>query len=214
MILSKRSFVIFALAVGFFLLIATLTVPVWAQEAGEDQYAPGPDDQCPGAEVVEEVGPTTDNATNSFEATGDTLRVTYQVQFVEGNPFASLDIDIEDRFGFVEGESFDESGTDSFIVVTDGPESFDLITELDPANSGEYTVVVEDCVGEQQNSNDGDDGSEDNDANDEDIDDGDVISDSVPDKDLPETGGVPLLGVAFFMFAGAGLLTAVVRRRR
>ena len=36
---------------------------------------------------------------------------------------------------------------------------------------------------------------------------------NVPGKDLPDTGGPPLLGVAFFVLAGAGLLTAVVRRR-
>lgn len=36
---------------------------------------------------------------------------------------------------------------------------------------------------------------------------------NVPDKDLPETGGPPLLGILFSVVAGAGLLTAVIRRR-
>ena len=71
------------------------------------------------------------------------------------------------------------------------------------ASGGQYEVDDED-----NNSNSVGNEEEDNDADD------DVINDSVPDKDLPETGGVPLLGVAFFVLASAGLLTAVVRRRR
>jgi uncharacterized repeat protein (TIGR01451 family) len=36
---------------------------------------------------------------------------------------------------------------------------------------------------------------------------------NIPGKDLPDTGGPPLLAVFFSVVAGAGLLTAVVRRR-
>jgi uncharacterized repeat protein (TIGR01451 family) len=36
---------------------------------------------------------------------------------------------------------------------------------------------------------------------------------NIPGKDLPKTGGPPLLGILFSVVAGAGLLTAVVRRR-
>ena len=62
-------------------------------------------------------------------------------------------------------------------------------------------------AGEDQYDNNGDD---DNDADENDDRDNIV---NVPGKDLPNTGGPPLLGVAFFVLAGAGLLTAVVRRR-
>ena len=75
-------------------------------------------------------------------------------------------------------------------------------------NSGtQYNMtVVQIC--DQVLDDQGDESTtDDNDADD------DVVKDSIPDKDLPETGGVPLLGVAFFVLAGAGLLTAVVRRR-
>ncbi|MGB3632585.1 MAG: hypothetical protein WA982_00940 [Rubrobacteraceae bacterium] len=37
---------------------------------------------------------------------------------------------------------------------------------------------------------------------------------NIPETDLPKTGGPPLLGILFAVTAGAGLLTAVVRRRR
>ncbi len=36
---------------------------------------------------------------------------------------------------------------------------------------------------------------------------------NIPDKALPDTGGPPMLGIFFSIVAGAGLLTAVVRRR-
>lgn len=47
----------------------------------------------------------------------------------------------------------------------------------------------------------------------ENADENEVVDGSVPDKDLPETGGLSLLGLTFFMFAGAGILTVAVRRR-
>ncbi len=37
---------------------------------------------------------------------------------------------------------------------------------------------------------------------------------NIPGKDLPKTGGLPLLGILFAVVVGTGLLTAVVRRRR
>lgn len=37
---------------------------------------------------------------------------------------------------------------------------------------------------------------------------------NIPGKDLPKTGGPPLLGILFAVVAGAGLLTTVVRRRQ
>lgn len=36
---------------------------------------------------------------------------------------------------------------------------------------------------------------------------------NTPDKNLPDTGGLPPLALGFFLIAGAGLLTAVIRRR-
>lgn len=36
---------------------------------------------------------------------------------------------------------------------------------------------------------------------------------NIPEKDLPETGGPPLLAILVSTVAGAGLLTAVVKRR-
>ncbi|CAN5572647.1 hypothetical protein BH24ACT22_BH24ACT22_11700 [soil metagenome] len=36
---------------------------------------------------------------------------------------------------------------------------------------------------------------------------------NIPSKGLPKTGGPPLLGILFSVLAGAGLLTAVLRRR-
>ena len=46
---------------------------------------------------------------------------------------------------------------------------------------------------------------------DQDIDITNIIN--IPDKGLPKTGGPPLLAILFSFVVGAGLLTAVVRRR-
>jgi hypothetical protein len=47
---------------------------------------------------------------------------------------------------------------------------------------------------------------------------GEVLADTIPDEDLPYTGGVPLLGLAAIglasMVAGASVLRAATRRRR
>ena len=70
----------------------------------------------------------------------------------------------------------------------------------------EYTVTVEDCT-----SGVGDDGNSD-DQYGQDVEINNIIN--IPEKDLPKTGGPPLLGVLFVVVAGTGLLTAVVRRKR
>jgi hypothetical protein len=198
---------------GWFFLVLAATVvmvglsavPVLAQT---DQYdeeilapealAPGPDEQCQGAEIVAAVGPTTDNATTSFEATGETLRVTYQVQFLD--EFSSLDITIEDRFGVLQSEFIDESGTDSFIVVTEEPNAFDLITELFPANSGEYAVVVENCAGSTPAPPGGGGGES------------TIIN--IPEKPLPFTGGPEIALPTGALLLGTGMLAWTIVRRR
>ena len=66
--------------------------------------------------------------------------------------------------------------------------------------------VVQNCIKGNDNEIGGkeDDGDNNNDG---------IVDDSIPDGDLPDTGGPPLLAIGFSLIVGAGLLTAVVRRR-
>ena len=104
-------------------------------------------------------------------------------------------------------ENNESSGGDQYIN--------DISQELNVSPS-----IVQECVeGElgDGNPDDGDNGNDDENADgDEDGNGGeDVIESSIPDRDLPETGGVPFVGTGLLLLAGgAGLFTAVVRRGR
>ena len=155
--------------------------------------------------------------TETFDIEGDSFRITSDVENTnEDSDLFSFAIFVQDETDVPAAiVSQEEPGTKTSFV-NEGPGEFSL--EISGANAS-YTVLVEDCSGDNGTEGDAEDSDNtgddtDNDGTDEDEADDDVIDDSVPDKDLPETGGIPLLGVAFFMFAGAGLLTAVVRRRR
>ncbi len=169
---------------------------------------------CENPQEVETFGPETeDQITDPFEITGDTFRISYEVTSqASAGGFPILDITVLDEDEFPVDFIFEtEEGADSENVLA-GPGTFTLQIEADDAS---YVVTVEDCVeSDQQNPSSDDNNDDNNDANDDEDDNNDNDIINVPDKDLPETGGVPLLGVALFVFAGAGLLTAVVRRGR
>jgi hypothetical protein len=110
----------------------------------------------------------------------------------------------------------DKDEKNSFIV-TEGAGSYDLIVNVDPPNGATYTMTIEDCGGATQGNGD-DDGT----AAGDQYDGGDtnnpdkVIPDTTSKGPLPNTGGVPLLGLAVIALAlvGAGfsILGASIRR--
>ena len=79
----------------------------------------------------------------------------------------------------------------------------------------EETTVQENAVTDEDGA-DGDegDGNGDGSGNGEDGDGDGVIDDSIPNKDLPDTGGPSLLAVGSFLIAGAGRLSTALLRRR
>lgn len=102
------------------------------------------------------------------------------------------------------------AGTES-SVINEGPGSFFL--DIISANAN-YAITVEDCVGGSGDGGGGNGNGDDGSSSDQyggDIKITNIIN--IPGKDLPETGGPPVLGIFFSVLAGAGLLTAVVRRR-
>ena len=143
-----RAGTLFFVAMGWvFCLLATAGLAS-AQEttsAAEDQYVDAAaDGSCTNPVELVSVGPTTDNIVVPFESTGRTFRVSYTVEFVDPEDFNNLNINIEGEFGLVAYENIFESGSDSYIV-TEGPESYDLVVDVEPANGATYTVTIEDC---------------------------------------------------------------------
>jgi hypothetical protein len=189
-------------------LILLLCMPALAQEDGgpsEGQYdqgdagagAPGPDDECPGAEVVETIEGSGFQETAPFRITGERFRVTTTATPDDGASAEDvlIGIIVETSNGRVVGVISKEGpGTES-AIQNEGPGDF--VLDITPANAS-YSIVVEDCVDTQGNPPAGDDG----DVNDPD----DVVPGTGDDKPLPDTGGFPLLLGAAALALSAALL--------
>ncbi len=167
----------------------TMMVPMTMEDT-TDFIAPGPDEECPGAEVVNTTTGTGDKESPVFAIEGDSLRLTVAVAATSQNSddaFVGISVRTEDDEG-VGSFSKDGEGTESSIV-NEGPGNFFL--DILSANA-EYTIVVEDCDGSDQGGNTN---------GDEDTDDDGVIDDTIPKKPLPDTGGSTAL-----MIGGSALL--------
>ena len=149
---------------------------------------------CANPKEVAAIGPTTDNSVTPFTTTGRTFRVSYTVSGIDPDELEAVEIDIEGRFGLVDFATVEEDGSDSF-VVTEEAGSYELVVNVSPQNSAEYTVTVEDCAGVDSSGN------------------GDNIV-NVPDDDLPNTGGVPLLALAVLGLVSAAAGLSVIREGR
>lgn len=211
------------------LAVASFTTPVGAQ-VDEDQYRAGEDDQpeattasgdqpeattasdddaCPTPEVVETVSGTGNQQTAPFDIEGERFLITSEVVGTGDPDFLLFSIFVEDTNDELNLTLVDQEqeGTQSSFV-NEGPGSFFL--DITAANA-EYEITVEDCTGivnDDDTSNDSDaDNADDTDADD------DVIQTSIPDKALPDTGGLTLVGVLLVSFS---LVSAVflIRRRR
>lgn len=203
-------------------------------EQSEDENGDSDSNECPGAQEVATIGPTTADQRQEFTTTGEGFLVSYDVEFAEDG-YNSLDVDITDEFGLVEFDTQYESGSYSYFVPEEAG-TYEVETDLTPNRGAEYTVTVEDCTGDDsdQSTSPGDDDSdanggvsggeaaEDNDADLEDDIPSDIPSDidssTIPDKNLPNTGGVPLLGLALLGGGGVaavgGLVSTMFKRNR
>lgn len=192
--------------VGVLLLFAALaSEPALAQADRQDMVSGdqsnGQDNVCPGAEEVASIGPESVSQQETFAITGDSFRVNYDVTIDNDSDFVDISVLDEDGL-FVDSESIDGTDTGQFVVL-EGSGDFEVEVEVD-GDDVQYTATVEDCTGTDGsnggNNNGGGDGDDNNDG---------VIDDTVPDKDLPDTGGLPLIvaGVIFLLSA-FGILAA------
>lgn len=219
MILKRSSIQVFWM-LGLSLILAALislalSAPALAQDATEtpEPVVPGPDAQCPEATVVQTATGTGNKQTEPFNITGDRFRLTVTVEPTSSDPSLSgvtvNVVDAEMREG-VTSFSKEGAGTES-SVINEGPGRFFLDTNTANAN---YAVTVEDCNsdgGSGGGSGSGNGNSGDQYSQGQDVEITNIIN--IPSKGLPKTGGPPLLAILFSVAAGAGLLTAVVRRR-
>jgi len=194
-----------ALAGSLLILVLLSAAPAWAQ-----------DGDCPGAEVVEEVNGNGNKQSPPFDIEGEFFRITYDVRST-GNPeFLFFDIVVEDEDDTpVAIISQEQEGEDSSFV-NESPGQFSL--DVASANA-EYEITVEDCPGtaddgggaseDQYSDDDTDAADDDTDAADDDTD--DIVDDTVPDKPLPNTGGMPLLSLLLVGFALAGTGLSILR---
>lgn len=176
--------------------------------------------ECPGARVVDTVGPTEEDLKiGPFRTTGERFRLTYETTDPDtaGVPF--FDVTVLDANGNeVGGQVIFEEGIEKEIV-NEGPGNFTIEAR---AEDLKYELTIEDCTGkggaspseppadrtpipaDQYKSN-----TDNPDA---------VIDDTVSDKPLPNTGGVSLVGLvvfgSFLVSAGFMILRPVIRRPR
>lgn len=196
-----RARAVLAVCVATVLCVA-MVQPAFAQDdtATEDQYAPGPDDECPGAEVVNTTPGTGPKESAPFPIAGERFRITIVNKATSNDPSLSgVTVFVNETNGdAVSDFSQEGEGTDSSIINA-GPGSFFI--ETNPANAS-YVVVVEDCVDTEGNPP-----VSPGDTNDP----ADVVDGTIPDKPLPDTGGLPLAGLVVIGLALVGIGGSIVR---
>jgi hypothetical protein len=176
---------------------------------------------CPGAARVGSVGPTEqDFVIGPFTITGESFRLTYETTDADESGLPFFDVTVLDEAGKeVGGRVIFEEGTQQEIVRA-SPGRFTIETT---AEDLKYKLTVEDCTGERNPSGGpvgpgggGGSASGDQYGNDGEPPGEDVIDDTISDQPLPNTGGVPLLGLAafgsIFLFGAFAVLGPVLRR--
>ncbi len=185
---------------------------------------------CPGAEVLDTVGPTEEDLIiGPFRITGESFRLTYETTDADQSGFPFFDVTVLDEARReVGGRVIFEEGTQR-EVVGGGPGSFTIEARSEDLK---YTITAEDCTAGDNpgppgppSGGSGDGGQPvptdpiPEDQYESDVDppnEDDVIDDTVSDEPLPDTGGASLLGPAVFgltcVFAAFALLRPVIRR--
>jgi hypothetical protein len=176
---------------------------------------------CPGARPIGSVGPTEDDlvTTRPFTVTGDSFRLTYETTDADQSGFPFLDVTVLDQAGKEVGGQviFDEGVVRE--IVRAGPGRFGFETT---AEDLKYKLTIEDCTGGGKSPSDGQNVPTTPVPEDQykrDVgppNENDVIDDTISDQPLPNTGGVPLLGLAafgsIFIFGAFAVLGPVLRR--
>ena len=188
--------------------------PTAEQSAGDAQTNVA----CPGAALITTVGPTDEDLVTRqpFTVTGESFRLTYETTDANESGLPFVDVTVLDEAGKeVGGRVIFEEGTQQELV-RGGPGRFGIQTDADDLK---YKLTIEDCKGDGNPSGSpgGDGGAPDDQyGNDGEPPGEDVIDDTISDQPLPNTGGVPLLGVAafgsIFIFGAFAVLGPVIRR--
>ena len=163
---------------------------------------------CPGAVLIDTVGPTDADLVTGrpIPITGESFRLTYETTDADASGFPFFDVTVLDEAGNEVGGQviFDEGVVRE--IVSASPGRFDIETT---AEDLKYTLTIEDCTGDDPGppdpppggnngqpvpTNPAPDDQYNNDVDDPD----DVVDNTESDKPLPNTGGVPLLGLAVF----------------
>jgi hypothetical protein len=177
---------------------------------------------CPGAEVVGTAGPTDkDMVIGPFQITGTMFRLTYETTDADQSGFPFFDVTVLDAArNEVGGQVIFDEGTRT-EMVRGGPGRFTIEARSEDLK---YKITAEDCTGggnpppggggqhvpkspipRDQYKSDVNPPNENN-----------VIDNTVSRNPLPNTGGVPLLGLGFFgfvfTFAAFALLRPAIRR--
>jgi len=171
---------------------------------------------CPGAVLIDSVGPTDQElvTTRPFTVTGDSFRLTYETTDADESGLPFFDVTVLDEAGKeVGGRVIFEEGIQQEIVRA-SPGRFDFETT---AEDLKYKLTIEDCTGDGNPSGgSGGSASDDQYGNDSEPPGEDVIDDTISDEPLPNTGGVPMLSFAafglIFISAAFALLRPAIRR--
>jgi hypothetical protein len=125
------------------------------------------DDNCSETTTVFDIDSTTADRTESFRTTERGFRVTYDVDFTDGqNSDNSFDLEIRDGSRVVESNTSTEDEQFSSLVL-EQPGSFTIETDVEPDRAAEYEVLIEECADEDGGGGNGggDDGDGDRDDN-------------------------------------------------
>jgi hypothetical protein len=170
---------------------------------------------CPGAVLLDSVGPTDRDLATSrpFTITGESFRLTYETTDADQSGLPFLDVTVLDAAGNEVGGQviFDEGVVRE--IVRASPGRFDIEAR---AEDLKYKLTVEDCTGGGNNGQPNPTNPSGDQYNNGSNNPNDVVDNTVSDKPLPNTGGVPLLGLGLFgsigVFAAFALLGPVLRR--
>jgi hypothetical protein len=197
----------------------TTRPPTPEQNTGDAQASV----ECPGAVLVDSIGPTDgDFVIGPFPVSGKTFRLTYETTDADQSGLPFFDVTVLDSAGNeVGGQVIFEEDTVREIV-RGGPGRFTIEAR---AEDLKYKLTAEDCTGRDNPPSGGSGGVDQQpvpeDQYKSDVDppnEGNVIDDTISDNPLPNTGGVPLLGLvvfgSIFTFAAFALLRPVLRRDR
>lgn len=159
------------------------------------------DEGCSNPQAVETFTGTENQSTPQFRITGNTFRISYDVEVTNSNGFPVLEVDVLDDSGQFIGEGFISFGEDGSENILAGPGTFSLEIRADDV---EYTVTVEDCAGTDRTTGGPTTGQSGGGT----IGRGEEKIINIPGKPLPPTGGGSAIYVmvAGSILAGAGLL--------